>query len=57
MLKKITNTNIQNYLYENNYFPVDYDDTGAEYYKQSPQLFDLLDKYYIKFVIFQSKVS
>lgn len=56
MLKKITNVNIQNFLYENDYFPVDYDDTGAEYYKVSPQLLSLLDSYYIKYDILRSRL-
>lgn len=56
MLKKISNYNIQNFLYEHNYFPVDYDDTGAEYYKITDRFNSLLDSYYIRYGILRSRV-
>lgn len=56
MLKKITNVNIQNFLYENDYFPVDKDDTGAEYYKETKEFFSLLDSYYIRYGILRSRI-
>ena len=54
-MKRIESINIQNFLYENDCFPVDEDDTGAAYYKETKRFFSLLDAYYIRFKIFPNK--
>ena len=51
-LRRIDNPRLQNFLWENGAVPVDEDDTGAEYYKETKEFLWLLDRYYIQFKIF-----
>lgn len=55
-MRKINNVRLQDFLYENGIEPVEEDDLGAAYYKESAQFLSLLDKYYIRFKIFPNKL-
>jgi hypothetical protein len=51
-MKKIYSSRLQDFLNENGVYPVDYDDTGAEYYKETAQFLSLLESYFIRTKIF-----
>lgn len=53
--KKISNKNIQLFLEENGIYPVK-EDYEAAYYKRNPQLFSLLDRYFIRYICIPNKV-
>lgn len=53
-MKRISNTNIQNFLEENGVYPK-YEEYGVAYYKPTRKFFSLLDSYFIKYNIFHSK--
>ncbi len=53
--KKITNINIQLFLEENGTYPV-IEDYFAAYYARTPQLYELLDQYFIKYICIPNKL-
>ena len=54
-MKIITNDNIKNFLEENGIYPVR-EWYEKAYYKETAQLFSLLDSYYIKFSCMPNKL-
>ena len=54
-MKKIQNLNIINFLEENGIYPVK-EDFFFAYYRETPQLFLLLDKYFIKYICIPNKL-
>lgn len=53
-LKRIKNEHINDYLQERDCFP-EYEDWNGSYYQPTAQLFDLLDNYYVEFILIPNK--
>ena len=54
-MKKVISVRMQNYLAANGVFPV-YEENEAAFYKKTPQLFLLLERYTINYICIPNKL-